>query len=120
MATDPSAMATVRALLEADQSAYFPCSMSLCGGAPASRSLTRVLTAPRAQVVEKVALGGLAAATPREPATKCCGGWVLFGQLAYGASNLGPGLKIRDRNGEQCGSVRDFVMCHSLQHTLSL
>ena len=92
--------------------------MSLCGGAPASRSLTRVLTAPRAQVVEKVALGGLAAATPREPATKCCGGWVLFGQLAYGASNLGPGLKIRDRNGGQCGSVRDFVMCHSLQHTL--
>ena len=68
MATDPSAMATVRALLEADQSAYFPCSMSLCGGAPASRSLTRVLTAPRAQVVEKVALSGLAAVFSRQPA----------------------------------------------------
>ena len=100
------------------ESTDFPNSMNVCGGDTVSRSLTHVRTAPRAQVVEKMALGGLAAATPREPADKCCGGGVLFGQLAYGASNLGPGLKIRDRNGEQCGSVRDFVMCHSLQHTL--
>ena len=55
-----------------------PISMSLCGGALVSRSLTNVRTAPRAQVVEKMALGGLAAATPREPACKCCGGWVLL------------------------------------------
>ena len=96
MATDPSAMATVRALLEADQSTDFPYSMNVCGGAPASGLLTRVLIAPRAQVVEKLALGGLAAATPREPAETCYGGWVLSSQLAYDASNLGRGLKIRD------------------------
>ena len=100
------------------ESTDFPNSMNVCGGDTVSRSLTHVRTAPRAQVVEKMALGGLAAATPREPADKCCGGWVLFGQLAFGASNLGRGLKIYDRSGEQCGSVGDFVMCHSLQHAL--
>ena len=84
--------------------------MNVCGGGPVSRSLTHVRTAPRAQVVEKVALGGLAAATPRERADKCCGGGVLFDQLAYGASNLGPGFRTHRICGEQCGSVGDFVM----------
>ena len=84
--------------------------MNVCGGDTVSRSLTHVRTAPRAQVVEKMALGGLAAATPREPAEECSVGRVLFGQLVYGASNLGRGLKICGRSGEQCGSVGDFVM----------
>ena len=96
------------------ESTDFPNSMNVCGGDTVSRSLTHVRTAPRAQVVEKIALGGLAAATPREPADKCCGGWVLFGQLAYGTSNLGPGLKTHGRSGEQCGSDVDFVRCRSL------
>ena len=53
-------------------------------------------------------------ACPKERG-KCCVGWVLFDQLAYGASNLGRGLKIRRCNGEQCESVGDFVsMCRSL------
>ena len=70
--------------------------------------------------MEQVALGGLAVATPREASRTCYGGWVLFAQLAYCTSNLGRGLKILGCNGEQCGSVVDFVMSLLVAHLMGV
>ena len=75
---------------------------------------THVIIAPRAQVVVKVTLSGLAAVIPREPAKESWGGWVLSDQLAFGASNLCIGFRIHGSCGEQCGSLVDFVRCRSL------
>ena len=75
---------------------------------------THVIIAPRAQVVVKVTLSGLAAVIPREPAKESWGGWVLADQLAFGASNLCIGFRTHGSCGEQCGSVVDFVRCRSL------
>ena len=60
--------------------------MNRCGGDPVSRSLTHVRTAPRAQVVEKMALGGLAAVISREPAEQVL--WWLGTFLSIGVSRV--------------------------------
>ena len=60
--------------------------MSLCGGDPVSRSLTNVLIAPRAQVVEMMALSGLAAVISREPAEQVL--WWLGTFLSIGLSRV--------------------------------
>ena len=64
------------------ESTDFPNSMNVCGGDTVSRSLTHVCTAPRAQVVEKMALSGLAAVISREPAEQVL--WWLGTFLSIG------------------------------------
>ena len=64
------------------ESTDFPNSMNVCGGDTVSRSLTHVRTAPRAQVVEKMALSGLAAVISREPAEQVL--WWLGTFLSIG------------------------------------
>ena len=56
--------------------------MNVCGGFPVSHSLTHVRIAPRAQVVEKMALSGLAAVISREPAEQVL--WWLGTFLSIG------------------------------------
>ena len=68
------------------ESTDFPNSVSSCGGDPVSRSLTDVRIAPRAQVVEKMALSGLAAVISREPAEQVL--WWLGTFLSIGLSRV--------------------------------